>query len=120
MPKFMVSIIVFLVILWGALFYVLFMVPPDSYFHISLFFIIFFFAFSLLLSIPLYLWQCKRSKDFVQKNIIYKKALKRGFFGSFMFTGALFLKAFNLLSLLNGGLFMLLCVGIFYQLYNKR
>lgn len=100
--------------------YLLFFNAGGTYTSIFLFILSFFIAFGFTLSIPTYLFMKKKNPDFVAENIIYRKASKYALFISFGIAGLMFLRAFKIMSLLNGGLFLLLYVGIFYQLKSKR
>lgn len=120
MPKFFYSIFVVLSFSWGTFLYLLFNGSAGSYSSIFLFIFSFFIAFGFSLSIPIYLLAKKKKPEFINNNVTYRKSLKIALFVSFGIAGILLLRAFRIVTLLNGGLFLLLYVGIFYQLQSKR
>jgi hypothetical protein len=109
-----------LVLSWGIVAYFLKAVGPDSYISIFSFVTALFIAFSFTLSIPSFLYLKRKKPVFLSENLLYRKSLKYGFYIAFGIYGVALLKAFKIVSLLNLGLFMLLYLGIFYQLKSKR
>jgi len=79
-----------------------------------------FLCLGLTLSFPFYFIYTKTLPNFTNLKLLYRKGLKWGMFISFGITGLLFLKALNLINLLNAGLFGLLWVGIFFQIKGKK
>jgi len=120
MPKFSYSITTFLILSWGLLIYMVFKGSPDTYVSIFLFLFMLFITSGLSLSVPLFHLLKRKTPEFGNDNLLYRKGLKYGTFIAFGITGVAFLRAFKILSLLNVGLFMLLYLGIFYQLKSKR
>jgi len=120
MPKFFYSVILILLIAWGGLIALILKGSPDTYPSIFLFLFMLFIALGFSLSIPFYIYLKRKTPEFTNINLLYKKGLKYGMFVAFGLTGLAFLRAFRILSLLNIGLFMLLYLGIFYQLKSKR
>lgn len=120
MPKFFYSVILALIASWGFIFYLIFTVPAGSYTVIFLFIGALFIALSFSFSIPLYRYLKRKTPDFLNENLLYRNSLKYSAFIAFGISGIAFLRAFKIISLLNMGLFMLLYLGIFYQLKSKR
>jgi hypothetical protein len=120
MPKFFYSVIFAVLLSWGFIAYLVLVVPAGSYTAILLFITVLFVALSLSLSIPIYFYLKKKNPDFLNKNLLYRRSFKYSAFIAFGISGIAFLRAFKIISLLNMGLFMLLYVGIFYQLKSKR
>lgn len=120
MPKFLVTILVFTSVLWVTLVYLLLNTQPSTYTSIFLFIIILFLTLSFTLSIPIYFFLKKRFPRFKEIKLLYRKGLKWGMFISFGIVGTLFLKALNLLNLLNFGLFLLLYAGLLWQTIGKK
>jgi len=115
MQKFLYSVIFVTVLTWSGFFYLIFKIAPTSYPIIFLFLLDLFVAIASLVSIPLYFIFEKKFTGFVDKRKLYRRALKWAFFISFGVVGLLFLKALNLINLLNLGLFLLLYLGIYTQ-----
>lgn len=120
MPKFFYSVILALLMSCGTLVYLILEDPAGTYKSIFLFIFALFMALTFLLSIPIYLFLKKKNPTFSNDNVQYKKGLKYASFIAFGVAGLAFLRAFRIVSLLNVGLFMLLYLGIFYQLKSKR
>lgn len=120
MPKFLVTIFVFSTALWITLVYLLLNTQPSTYTSIFLFVIILFLTLSFTLSIPIYFFFKKKLPKFEAKKLLYRKGLKWGMFLSFGIVGTLFLKALDLLNLLNFGLFLLLYAGLLWQTIGKK
>jgi hypothetical protein len=108
-------------ILWVWWAYLLFFgISPDSYSEIFLFLGVLFFALGLTFSFIFYFIYLKKFPNFTDMRVLFRRALKWGFFISFGFIGAAFLKALNIINLLNAGLFGLLCLATFVQLRGKK
>lgn len=120
MPKFLITITTLVVILWGILVYLILGTQPNNYTSIFLFLIVLFLTLSFTFSIPIYFFLRKKLPKFEYIKLLYRKGLKWGMFFSLGIMGGLFLKALNLLNLLNFGLFLLLYIGIFYQTVGKK
>jgi hypothetical protein len=120
MPKFFYSVIFIVILAWGLLTYIVLGGSPDTYPSIFLFIIALFIALGFSLSVPIYVSMRRKNPGFANDNLVYRKSLKYGLFISLGISGVAFLRAFRILSLLNVGLFMLLYLGIFYQLKSKR
>ena len=120
MPKFFYSVILILLLSWGGVILLVLKGSPDTYPSIFSFLIVFFISLGFSLSIPFYSFLKRKTPEFTNINLLYRKGLKYGMFIAFGITGVAFLRAFRILSLLNVGLFVLLYLGIFYQLKSKR
>ncbi len=120
MPKFIKFLIVINVVLWLLWGYIILSSNPSSYKNIFLFLFILFFALSLTISFPISYIHHKRLPNFTSPRILYRQGLKWGMFFSFGVVGLAFLKALNLINFLNAGLFILLYVGIFFQIRGKK
>lgn len=120
MPKFIKFIAVVTVLLWGWLTFLINKTMPSSYTSIFLFLSVLFLALSFSFSFPFYVIYKKRLPNFTNLKLLYRKSLKWGMFISFGVVGIAFLKALNLINLLNAGLFALLWVGIFFQIKGKK
>ena len=120
MPKFLITVFTFTTVLWITLIYLLLNTQPSTYPSIFLFVIILFLTLSFTLSVPIYLFLRKKLPKFEAIKLLYRKGLKWGMFLSFGIVGTLFLKALDLLNLLNFGLFLLLYIGLFWQTLGKK
>ena len=120
MPKFLITVSISTTALWVILIYLLFNTQPSTYPSIFLFIIVLFLTLSFTFSIPIYLFLRKKLPKFEAIKLLYRRGLKWGMFLSFGITGTLFLKALDLLNLLNFGLFLLLYIGLFWQTIGKK
>ena len=120
MPKFIKFVVVLAVLLWVWLAFLVLKTLPNSYVSIFLFLGVLFLALSFTISLPFYFIYCKKLPNFTNLKLLYRKSLKWGMFISFGVVGLLFLKALNLINLLNSGLFGLLWIGIFFQIKGKK
>jgi len=120
MPKFIKFPIVVNVFLWALWIYLLLGTSPGSYKPIFLFLGVLFLALGLTLSFPFYFIYHKKLSNFTNLKLLYRRGLKWGMFISFGVAGFGFLRALNLVNLLNAGLFGLLYLGIFIQLRGWR
>jgi len=121
MPKFIKFSLVVNLLLWGLWFYLLFIgILPNSYREIFLFLSVLFLAMGLTFSFPFYFFYKKKYKNFTDLGILYKKALKWGFFVSFGVVAIAIMEAFHILTLLNVALLALLYLGFFVQLRGRK
>ena len=120
MPKFVKFLIVVNILLWGFWIYLLLGTKASSYDSIFLFLGVLFVSLSLSLSFPLSFIFHKTHPNFTNPRLLYRRGLKWGTFVSFGVIGIAFLRAFNLVNLLNVGLFSLLYFGIFFQIKGKK
>lgn len=120
MPKFVRTVAVLTVLMWGVLAFIVFYIPSDTYLNILSFLAILYIALHGTLSIPFYLIYKKRLPNFTDQRLLYRMGTKWSAFLSFIVIGILFLKAFHLINLLNAGLFALLCIGILFQVKGRK
>jgi hypothetical protein len=121
MPKYVKSLLVLCVLLWVWWVYLLFLgILPNSYGEIFLFLGVLFFSLGLTFSFIFYFIYVKKYPSFTDMRVLFRRSLKWGFFISFGFIGLGFLKALNIISLLNAGLFGLLYAATFIQLRGRR
>ncbi|HNS71231.1 MAG TPA: hypothetical protein PKK07_00730 [bacterium] len=117
----MLKILYLLIIFsWSTFLYVVFQVWPGNYSSIFLFIFTLFLALGFTISLFVYKFLRKKNPGFTNYQYQLKNAMKYGFYISFGISGLALLRAFKIMSLLNIGLFMLLYLGIYYQLRNKR
>jgi hypothetical protein len=120
MPKYVKFLMFICFLLWGWWVYLLFFgISPDSYREIFLFLGVLFFALGLTFSFIFYFIYLKKYPNFVDMRVLFRRGLKWGFFVSFGVIGAAFLKALNLINVLNAGLFGLLYLATFIQLRGR-
>ncbi|MFZ2664372.1 MAG: hypothetical protein WAX66_03350 [Patescibacteria group bacterium] len=120
MPKFIKFIGVLTIFLWSLFITLVLTTLPNSYTNIFMFLAVLFLCLGFTLSLPFYFIYIKKYPNFINLKLLYRKGLKWGMFVSFGITGLLFLKALNLINLLNTGLLGLLWIGIFFQIKGKR
>ncbi len=117
MPSFLWTIVFFCIFLWSCFGYILVWLAPTSFSTIIGFLGVFFLATSFTLSLPLFfLIRAKSYHAVTNTRTIYRRALAWGGFGSFGVTGLFTLRAFDIFNILNGGLFCLLYIGIYFYL----
>lgn len=120
MPKFLYSIYVITLFMWSILAFLLFNTSPNNYPSIFIFLFVLYGALGFTLSLPFYYFLTFKFPNFTNPNILYKRALKWGLYISSGVAIFLLLKSLDLLNLLNGGLFILLYIGFFFQLKGKK
>lgn len=120
MPRFFISIIVLITILWGAFIILLLKTAPISLPNILLFLGILFLAVGLTVSMPVfYYFRSQRRLAFAMPNETYRIGLRWSLYFSFGFVGFLMLKAFDILNILNGGLFLVLYILLYFYLKQR-
>jgi len=121
MPKYVKFLMFVCILLWWWWLYLLFFgILPNSYREIFFFLGVLFFALGLTFSFLFYFIYLKKYPNFTDMRVLFRRALKWGFFVSFGVIGLAFLKALNIINLLNAGLFALLYIATFVQLLGKR
>lgn len=121
MPKFLRLYLIVTIILWGFWLYLLFFgISPSTYKEIFIFLGVLFFSLGFTLSFPFYFIYRKRYPRFTDVRMLFKRALKWGFYISFGFIGMALMGAFHIITPLNVGLFGLLYVGIFFQIKGRK
>lgn len=116
MPKFLYSIGALSIFFWVSVAYVIVKVRPDTFLSIFIFLFLVFFAVSFTVSLPAFFVYQQKLPALMKPRQIFHRAFKSGAFCGFAVFGLLFLKAFDLFTPVNGGLFCVLCLGLFYQL----
>lgn len=119
MPKFLYTILFMSALLWGVVFMLVLKLPPISFLNIFIFLTTLFVALSFTLSFCFYIFFAKKLPVQTNPRIIYKKSLKWGLFISFGITGFLMLRAFTLVNIFTGGLFLLLYISMYFQFKAK-
>jgi len=116
MPRFFVSVFVLVFILWGVFLYLLLKTAPVSFSSIFIFLVVLFLALGMSLSIPgFFILRAKSRAGYFIPKEVFRRSLKWSMFVSFGVIGFLSLRAFDILNMLNGGLFFLLySVSYFY------
>ena len=121
MPKYVKFLVFVCVLMWGWWVYLLFFgIFPDSYKEIFLFLGVLFFSLGLSFSFLFYFIFFKKYPNFTDLRILFRRALKWGFFISFGIVGVGLMKAFHIINLLNTGLFGLLYIGVFVQMRGRK
>ena len=111
-PKFLYTIIGITILFWYLWIKKLLDSKPNSQLNIATFLIILFVALALTLSLILYFYFHKKAKNFSNLRFLYRKGLKWGTFFSFGIVGYLAMRAFNIDTLLNTGLFLTLYIAL--------
>lgn len=96
MPKFLYTVILLVVILWGIVYRLVNGFSPESSLIVLLFLVVLFFALALTLSIPVYVVLLKRAPRFTVLREIYRKAIRISLYISFGIILMLILRWLNL------------------------
>lgn len=120
MPKFIYTIVISAIILWGIIIKLLFSTKPDSSKNILIFLAMFFIALTLTLSIPIYFYLLNNAPTFSSLRLIYRKSLKWSLYFSFGIVSLMGLRAFSVLTVLNFSLFLILYFAIMTQIKSRR
>ncbi|MBP7927792.1 hypothetical protein KAZ57_01455 [Patescibacteria group bacterium] len=120
MPKFVITILLFAAILWYGVFFSLTKTQPDSFNSIIGFLLRLFLALSLTLSLPVYFYLHKKAPTFSNLRHLYRKSIKWSMYVSFGAVFVLGLRAFNLGSWLNIGLFLVFYFLMYGYLKGPR
>jgi len=108
-------------VLWILWFFLLFSwISPDTYTEIFLFLGVLFFCLGFSFSFPFYFIYLKKYPKFTDLRMLFKRALKWGFFISFGFVVLAFLKAFHLITVLNVGLVGIFLIAMFFQMRGRK
>ncbi|KKU50540.1 MAG: protein of unknown function with transmembrane region [candidate division WWE3 bacterium GW2011_GWC1_47_10] len=116
MPGFIYTAIIATVALLALWISALINTAPNSPRNILAFLATLFAALTSLLSLPIYAWKYKRASELVNLRLLYRRSLKWAAFTSLCITGLMALKAFNVLTAINAGLFAILYLAVFLQL----
>lgn len=120
MHKFIYTILIICLALWGLFAYILFNVSPESFQGILVFIIVLMFAMSFTFSVPIYIFYYKRAPTFSNLRYLYRKSLKWGLFLGAGICGYLLLRILKVDTLVNVGLLVLLVVSIGSFLKGRR
>jgi hypothetical protein len=120
MPKFLYTVTFFTIGFWAAVAFVIYRLPPATFLNILILLVLLFFALSLSLSLLLFAYYSKRLPPKTDSHVLYKKNLKWGLFISFGIIGFMTLRAFTLVNIFTGGLFLLFYVALYFQFKNPR
>ena len=121
MPKFVKFSFVLTILLWGFWLFLLFLgISPSTYQEIFLFLGVLFFCLGFSFSFPFYFVYLKKYPKFTDLRMLFKRALKWGFFISFGVVVFSFLLAFHLVTALNLFLVGVFLIAMFFQLKGRR
>lgn len=119
MPKFIYTILIFDVAVWGIIVKFVFDNKPDLIANVSLFLILLLIALSLTFSIPIYFYFYKKSPTFTNLRFIFRKSLKYGFYIGLCVCLLFVLKFLHVLTVLNAFLFVVLYFTVLYTLVRN-
>jgi len=115
MPKFMYTLVFLFSTSWVGILLMLLFVEPNNHVNIFLFLALLFVGLFLLFSLLFYfLKKISSRKKLTNHRKMYRMGVKKSFFLTFFIVGFLTLSAFNLFSLVNGGLFAALFAAIYF------
>lgn len=125
MPKFLYTIIFLMVTFWTLLIRQLFLVDPlpsgkTNIDAILVFLLLLFLALVTTLSLPIYFIYHKRAPTFSNLRFLYRKSLRWATFLSFGIVFYLGLRVFDLDTVINIFLFLVVYTLIFLQLRSSR
>lgn len=112
MPKFLYTIILFILIFIGIDIHTLLTKRPDSIQNIMLFLISTTIWIFLSISVILFFRNKKKRTEFYNPRLTYRKGLKMSLWVTTGIMGILTLKVFNLLNFITGGLFFIFLLAI--------
>lgn len=121
MPKYVKFSIFICVLLWVWWLYLLFFgITPDYYMSIFLFLGVLLFSLGLTFSFVFYFIYLKKYPNFTDFRILFRRALKWGFFISSGIVIVALAKALKIITPINLGLFGLLYLAALLQLRGKK
>lgn len=120
MPKFIYTILIFVASFWGIFAFVLFNLAPSTWYNIFIFLMFLCAAFSLTLSIPIYIFYYKKAPEFANLRLVYRKSLKWGVFCGCSVCCYLLLRILRVDTVVNVGLLLLLVVSVGSFLKSHR
>lgn len=119
LPKFLYSVFFITGGLWTVLFLVLIFTSPSSFWNILLVLFLVFLASGFTLSLPIFrVYSAKVTRS--GPRLVYRKSLRWGLYAGFIISGTLGFSAYDLINILNYGLFLLFCLGIYFWLKSLR
>lgn len=98
MPKFFYTVTVIALALWAIVYRIMTTKAPNNTATILGFLLIFFFALSITVSLPIYYMLHRKAPRFTQLRDLYRKALKVGIYVGF---GSVLFLVLNMWSLVN-------------------
>ena len=119
MPRFLYTMAGLDLILWILWFRILVKIRPESPVNIIIFLSVLFAALTLLLSLPIYKRLHKKSPQFTNLRVIYRRSLKWAMFYGGAITILMALRAFKVINPVTLGLFAVLIITIFYHMKKK-
>lgn len=120
MHKFIYTILIICLALWGLFAYILFNVSPESLQGVFIFITVLMFAMAFTFSVPIYFFYYKRAPTFSNLRYLYRKSLKWGVFFGASLCGYLLLRILKVDTLVNVGLLLLLVVSVASFLKGRR
>jgi hypothetical protein len=120
MPKFFYTIVLIIVLAWLGVFTVGAKVAPDSPFNIATFMLFVFIALGITLTALIFIFFNYKSSLFMNRHILFRRALKYGYFVSLYITGIFTMRAFGVATLINYLLFTALCFVIYKYRKSDR
>ena len=120
MPRFFYALVFSSLIVWTCLIFVGSTYAPDTIVTILMFLILVFFALGLTFSTFIFLVFRRQRLELSGSKRVSVRSLKYGFFLGFWATGSLGLKAFELITPVNYGLYLIFCLLIYFQLKSLR
>ncbi len=120
MPKFLFTVISISVILWVFVVFLINIISPDNLVNVFLLLFVLGIALSHSFSIPLYYYFHKRASAMTSLKMVYRRSVKWSIFLAFGVCATLMFKAFDLINILNYGLFLVLYASLFFWLKSKR
>lgn len=120
MLKFLYSVMFLCATSWVLFALMLFKLPPNSYFLISLFLLLLLVALTLSLALIISFFKRRTLRESSDPRKTYRTYLKIAFLISFAACGFLFLRAVKLVTVLNTGLFAVFYITLAYQLLSSQ
>src|SRR5687768_7656714 len=120
MPKFIYTFIVSTLVLWVVVLFLGANISPDSGINIFIFLFGLFLGFGMTFTILSFLFFSRKFHIYATPRVLVRKAFKWGFYASFGLTSLLTLKAFDLLTILNTILFLVIYFVLFNQFRSSR
>ncbi len=114
MPKFIYTILIIDVAVWGIIAKFIFGSKPDTIVNIIIFLSLLLVALTLTFSMPIYFYFYRKSPTFTNLRFIFRKSLKYGFYIGLCVCLILVLKFLHVLTVLNAVLFLVLYFSVLY------
>jgi hypothetical protein len=120
MPKFLYSIIFIVGLMWWYLIRTVITTKPEGATSIMFFLSVLLVSLGLTLSFPFYFYFYQKAQTYTNLRMVYRRALKWGFYLSIGVVFVLGMRALHVFSLINLALFLVLYFAIFLQIKGKR